>query len=229
MMELATPDTVKWLLADRAYAVIAVAMATCTIYDHITTLDEEIELVWKRRKWTLVQIFFFINRYTGGGLQIYTAFVLVRHIAFNTEESCNLLGILQGYLATLVAAAMQGIMVYRVSSMYNHERNVIITLVVAFAAEIAALLVMLVIATDVSASFPDPAPGVHLCKQDNMPSWSWSNWLPIALFEAFILVLSLSLAIKYYRSTKHDSRAMNSFRNSLGYILFRDSITFPLM
>ncbi|PPQ75703.1 hypothetical protein CVT26_001744 [Gymnopilus dilepis] len=228
-MEVASADTVHWLFVDRVYALIAVAVATCTIYDHITTLDEEIELVWKRRKWTLVQVFFFINRYTGGGLQIYTAFVLVRHIAYNTEESCNFLGILQGYLATLVAATMQGIMVYRVSSMYNHQRSVIIMLASAFLSEIVALVVIQVIATDTPAGFPDPAPGVHLCKQDNMPTWTWVNWMPIALFEALVLILSLSLAIKYYNSTKHNPTAMHSFRNSLGYILFRDSITFPLI
>lgn len=39
-------------------------------------------------------------------------------------------------------------MVYRVSSMYNHERNIIILLAVAFVIEITGLVVINVLATD---------------------------------------------------------------------------------
>ncbi|KDR69327.1 hypothetical protein GALMADRAFT_929285 [Galerina marginata CBS 339.88] len=65
-----TMQAVEWLLLDRALAFLSLAMATCVVYDHITTLDEEVELVWKREKWNAVQILFFINRYTGDLVQM---------------------------------------------------------------------------------------------------------------------------------------------------------------
>ncbi|KDR69346.1 hypothetical protein GALMADRAFT_272168 [Galerina marginata CBS 339.88] len=75
-----------WLFAERGYAYLTVATAACTLYDIITTLGEEIEFVWNRPKWSVVQILFFINRYVGLALQICTAFVQVRHIGKHTLE-----------------------------------------------------------------------------------------------------------------------------------------------
>ncbi|KAF4614448.1 hypothetical protein D9613_002496 [Agrocybe pediades] len=113
-------ETVKWLSIDRDYSyfmrelfvstsscppllndrvdLISVAIATWVVYDHITTFGDEVELVWARRKLSVVQILFFLNRYTGAVMQMnatlanfsassYPAFVLVRHILDGTEKS----------------------------------------------------------------------------------------------------------------------------------------------
>ncbi|KDR69328.1 hypothetical protein GALMADRAFT_230818 [Galerina marginata CBS 339.88] len=125
---------------------------------------------------------------------------------------------------------MQGIMIYRVSSMYNHDRKIIFLLATAFSAEIMSLLALQIIANGLETlEVPDPAPGVHLCKQRNMPSWSYITWVPVACFETLILVLSLSLAIKHYRTLKLNHELPISSNSSLAFILFRDSITFPFI
>ncbi|KAF8970372.1 hypothetical protein BDZ97DRAFT_1914679 [Flammula alnicola] len=49
-----------------AYAQLAAA--TCTVYDHITTFDLEIELIWRRPKWSMVQFLFLIVSVAAGGL-----------------------------------------------------------------------------------------------------------------------------------------------------------------
>ncbi|KAF4614442.1 hypothetical protein D9613_002490 [Agrocybe pediades] len=57
-------EAIELLRHENARAYLAVAAATCALYDHVTTLDEEIELVW-RRKWSVVQMLFLFNRYAG--------------------------------------------------------------------------------------------------------------------------------------------------------------------
>ncbi|KAJ2922514.1 hypothetical protein H1R20_g14575, partial [Candolleomyces eurysporus] len=48
------------------------AATTVVVYDHLSTLDLEIELVWKK-KWTLIQILFIINRYVPDAAFLYGA------------------------------------------------------------------------------------------------------------------------------------------------------------
>ncbi|KAF9555225.1 hypothetical protein CPC08DRAFT_753199 [Agrocybe pediades] len=118
--EPASAATVNGLFTEYAYSFLALATGTCVIYDHITTLDIEIEMVWKRPKFSVVQLLFLINRYVGNGLQIHTAFTLVRHVVNNTvDDSAELT-------------------FYQV--MYNHDRRVIYLLVFAWASECISLV-----------------------------------------------------------------------------------------
>ncbi|KDR69340.1 hypothetical protein GALMADRAFT_256190 [Galerina marginata CBS 339.88] len=227
-------ETAKWMVADRSFSFLALAAATCTIYDHLTTLDDEIELIWKRPRWSPVQYLFLVNRYAGDAMQFYSAFVFVRHIMGHTHQNGNPLNILLGYLVTVVLGSMQGIMVYRVSSMYSHKRKIIYFLAVSLVLEVTFVIFVQLYAYKFNTPVPDPAPGVHLCSQNSWPSFMYTVWIPIAIFEFVVLSLSLSLAIKYYQSVK-DLPAIRPTAipwhnsDSLLYILLRDSITFPFI
>lgn len=208
---------------------MTLSTATCVVYDHLTTLDLEVELVWKRPKWSLVQVLFLINRYVGDALQIFSAFVLVRHIVMDTIASCNFINVLMGFLATIVMCAMQGIMSYRVSSMYNHNHTIVVVLVAALVLEVSLVILVQILTIGVHSPVPQPAPGVRLCAQDSFPSWMYTLWIPIIAFELLVLVLSLSLAVKYYQSVRLMRRINAKPPDSLPYILLRDSITFPFI
>ncbi|KAF9473000.1 hypothetical protein BDN70DRAFT_886358 [Pholiota conissans] len=54
---------------DVVLSYLALAGATCMVYDYITTLDIEIEV--NRPKWKIPQGLFFLNRYAGLGWQMY--------------------------------------------------------------------------------------------------------------------------------------------------------------
>ncbi|KAF8171658.1 hypothetical protein BJ912DRAFT_118261 [Pholiota molesta] len=79
------------LPADTALSYLALAGATCMIYDHLTTLDIEIEVVWNRPKWQIPQFLFFLNRYVGLVLQIYTASFFIKHLLGHSPQrySCT--------------------------------------------------------------------------------------------------------------------------------------------
>lgn len=220
-----------WLFADRALTLLTLSTATCVVYDHLTTFNDEIQLVWKRPKWSVVQVLFLINRYVGIGSQIFSAFVLVRHSMMNTTESCNFWNVLNGFLAAIILATMQGIMSYRVSSMYSHNRKIVILLIAAFVLELSLVIVIQVLILGVHSPIPQPAPGVSLCAQDSFPSWTYAAWIPIIVFELLVLLLSLSRAVKYHQSVQilRVNNIHSYPTNSLAYILLRDSITFPFI
>ncbi|PPQ72429.1 hypothetical protein CVT26_003792 [Gymnopilus dilepis] len=265
--------SVQYLFSDRAFAMLALASATGIVYDHISTFDDEIELVWQRPKWTVVQLLFIVNRYVGDIMQIFGAVVYIRHIQRHTHAVsrpfflpcvsdslttatpgvCNVLNKLVGYLVMVVLSSMQGIMIYRVSSMYSHNRKIIYLLASALLVEITCVFFVQFYAYDfhdrrsfrvhlglwdhqsdtLFSAVPDPAPGVQLCSQNTWPDFMWAAWVPVFFFESFILALSVSLAVKYYKSirTLHAVRQTNGMpwenSDSLVYILLRDSITFP--
>ncbi|KJA27070.1 hypothetical protein HYPSUDRAFT_198371 [Hypholoma sublateritium FD-334 SS-4] len=261
MGTVASPDTVKWLLVDRGLSFVAIAAVVCVAYDHLATLDSEIELIWKRSKWQTVQILFFVTRYGGLFLQVYTAWIYVRHITLDTTEvrtyvtrvrwrlfapgfpwrltshSCELFHTVSSYIASIVLFAMQGIMMFRVSSMYVHNRKIDVLLITAFVAEVASVIIMLVVdytARGTHSPIPEPAPFVHLCKRASFSTLPTLVSVPILVFELFVLVLVLGASISHHRS-RRGIRVLASFDEQrrpgamLLHILMRDSIVFPFL
>ncbi|RXW24244.1 hypothetical protein EST38_g1627 [Candolleomyces aberdarensis] len=58
--------------ASSAWKVHLAWSTTVVVYDHLSTLDLEIELIWKK-KWSLIQILFIINRYVPDAAFLYGA------------------------------------------------------------------------------------------------------------------------------------------------------------
>ncbi|KAF8153042.1 hypothetical protein B0H34DRAFT_88963 [Crassisporium funariophilum] len=61
----------------RSVIYVYVALAAAVLYDNITTLDLEIELIWKRPRISIVQVLFLVNRYLGNVIHAYAAIVLI--------------------------------------------------------------------------------------------------------------------------------------------------------
>lgn len=61
----------------------------------------------------------------------------------------------------------------------------------------------------------------------------FTQWIPVFCFESLIFYFALSLGIKYHKgmvNLQTLSGHLGSTRTpSLAYVLFRDSITFPLL
>ncbi|KAF9556173.1 hypothetical protein CPC08DRAFT_105301 [Agrocybe pediades] len=137
-----------------------------------------------------------------------------------------------GYSTTITSCAMQGIMIFRVSSMYNHDRGIILLLATGYVLEWLGAILIQILSYGVHAPIPNPAPGVRLCSQKSFPHWMFAVWIPIACFEGLILFLSICRGVTYYKSSKESKRlglTGYAWTNSLGYILLRDSIAFPFI
>lgn len=64
---------------DRTVTILAAAF-TCTIWDHALTLNDELEYVWKRKRWSVSIILFLLNRY---GNEVALLYVLIFGDALN--------------------------------------------------------------------------------------------------------------------------------------------------
>ena len=60
----------------------------------------------------------------------------------------------------------------------------------------------------------------------NIVHVGFTSWISIALFELLVLGLSVKVALSYF----HSIREVHVWhKNSLAYVLLRDSVVFPLM
>ncbi|KDR79463.1 hypothetical protein GALMADRAFT_1241518 [Galerina marginata CBS 339.88] len=221
--------------SNRVLVIIRLSVATCVIYDHATTLDEEVELIWKRPKWTAVQFFFFLNRYVGDALQIYAAVMWEKHVSAGVRRPFG--AIVYSQLTPLFLGSMQAIMVYRVCSMHNNDRKIKALLFTALILECVGVFVVQSMALFIKRKVaPHESTGIFRCSAYGFPPWMFTIGIPIVCFEALVLGFSLSLALKYYQSTRALRRESPYYqsppwhnKNSLAYILLRDSITFPFI
>lgn len=53
----------------------------CALWDHAITLDDEIELVWKK-KWDVTKFAFFFYRYGAEGSLIYVNYSTCAHMSY---------------------------------------------------------------------------------------------------------------------------------------------------
>lgn len=142
----------------------------------------------------------------------------------------------------------EGIMIYRISSMYHTRgRELIVALTGGWFMEIISVIAIK-ISTDRKAACkfnlhnsaghlltilhlvaPDPTPIIHICVKTLQIHWILVTIGPLVFFEFVLIILPLGRAISYYRSQTKMTALPFQTRQSLASILYRDSVTFPFM
>ncbi|KAJ3504585.1 hypothetical protein NLJ89_g7861 [Agrocybe chaxingu] len=221
---LADSRSLSVLQADQIGGYVYAALGVATLYDHAITLEDEVECIWKRSRIKIPQALFLINRYIGTGILVYSAIAiaLATTIQPRSIPRCNVLNNLQEWGAVLVVWSMQGIMVYRISAMYQHYNLITAVQLVFFAIEIISTSIMKGLVQDEVIDLS--------CNLLVYPVWYGWSWAPILCFEALMFFLSLWSGIVYYREAlKRSDALLTSERNSMSYVLLRDSISFPFL
>ncbi|KIJ94819.1 hypothetical protein K443DRAFT_683451 [Laccaria amethystina LaAM-08-1] len=120
-----------------------VAITVAVLYDHLITLDVEIDLIWKK-KWSAVKVLFVINRYFGEALPLYLARVLIHQFPpkDNVVQECKIASKVQGWGSHVIIWSMQAIMLYRICCLFNRSKKVTIWMSIAFGLEIISLVVI---------------------------------------------------------------------------------------
>ncbi|TEB30771.1 hypothetical protein FA13DRAFT_494170 [Coprinellus micaceus] len=249
-----SPEQAAWITSN-GY-LFQVVCTTVVVWDHITTFDLEVELIWKK-KWSSVQLLYFINRYVGDFSFLYATgsmlwapdeiwidtdhFSLPNDFGLMQRFRCTSLGKVQTWFAIITLMSMQGIMVHRIVSMHKHERTVLYSLLAAFVVELVAALALGVGFALVTASVPAPiTQTLRACIPINWPTWSPALWFLLMVFDTMIFIMAVREAIRYHRATRkrriRSSDASDilagtglSSQPSLFQILVRDSILFPFI
>ncbi|KAF9010774.1 hypothetical protein BDQ17DRAFT_1406070 [Cyathus striatus] len=202
------------------------AMAVVIIYDHLTTIDREVQFIWKKKK-SLPQLLFIINRYIGDAVFIYATIVTVVLSPAIQNVSSQYIFV-QTIGLEIVVWSMQGIMLHRISVMYGHSRKILFLMLSVYFCEIVTMIIITGIALSRFYVESVIIPDVATIQLAIIPSIISATWAISVIMEALLLILALCAGFRYIVSRREIGR-LRSERPSLAFVLIRDSILFPLI
>ncbi|KAF5310026.1 hypothetical protein D9619_010283 [Psilocybe cf. subviscida] len=221
---------IEGLLADRNGAYIYLAFCVAALYDHLTSLDLEVDFIWRRPKLTSVaQLAFIVNRYLGDAVLIYIATVLILQARpeavghpHSKDLQCASLRQVSVWGAAVVTWTMQAIMVTRINVMYRDSFVIKLVQYAFFAVEVVTMIIMTVF-----------LPGNS--EPSRSPDWYKWQWGPIISFEVLMLSLSIWAGYLHYRDYslttggKSIRPVFTDQGKTLAYVMMRDSILYPFI
>lgn len=166
---------------------------TILIWDHLVTIGDEVELIWKGRKGIHVYLFL-LNRYlTPLGF-------IINLVAYNlpswSHKSCQHFVRYEGALTAIGIEIVGIMMLLRVVAMYRHQRAIILLAVLLLLAWTGVTAWLLSRAGPVN--HPD---GVHSCSMvfNSGNIASASAWLPL-LYDTYVFGLTLNRTLPAIRN-----------------------------
>jgi len=189
------------------------------VFDHLITLDQEIELIW-RSSWSNGKLLFFLNRYYPLFTVIFNLYAL-----FNTHLTSNLcLSWLQwqgwsGFVAIIVAELILQLRIY---ALYSLNKKVMIFMASFFLMSMAAAgTIMGLVLSSISAT-PHTIAWLEFCMPANVPRYLYAYWIPILTFESLLCGMAIMRGVKAFR----DQESSFISGTQLITILLRDSIIY---
>ncbi|EKM53282.1 uncharacterized protein PHACADRAFT_259529, partial [Phanerochaete carnosa HHB-10118-sp] len=200
--------------AEQGVAVKALTLVglTALVHDHLLTLDQEIDLIWRGRP-GFVSTIFLLNRYIVPCIIIVDVYEL-SGVTPSSMLFCKIWTVMQSYLTLASFMLIHVIVAIRVFALYNGRswvRRFLWT-----SGTIYFLSSTAVITLGVIAVIPSLQPDHGACV-GNMPWYLWISWLPTIIFETILFILTLLALLK-----QEDSRSFGK----LTRILFRDGMVY---
>ncbi|KAJ7265880.1 hypothetical protein B0H12DRAFT_174460 [Mycena haematopus] len=193
----------------------AVGSATVLLYDHLITLDREIDLVW-RKDWSLLKGVFILHRYLGLGcvlFELYGAkrpsiFVWITEMKrtqpFQTQfaDRCAFWFQWEMWSYTAVVLTTELVLLLWIFVIYGRSRQILAALVALFVAEMAAVVIILAqsfVHLKITANI---APGTpKFCSLYNEPQFFYWYWLPVLIYNTAILALFIGKSANAFRGS----------------------------
>ncbi|KAJ7031688.1 hypothetical protein C8F04DRAFT_1109448 [Mycena alexandri] len=198
------------------------ASSAIIIFDHLITLDEEVELIWKS-SWSMGKALFVINRY-------YTLLsVIVNNYALFsptlTDAFCLRFFHWQGWTGLLACMIAEVILQMRLYALYFLNKKVLALMVATFIISSASsAAIMGTVLRGITAT-AHPLPGTTFCVPFGVPSYFFAFWVPIIVFESLLCGLALFRGFQTFRAS---GSAFQSGRHLVA-ILIRDSVLYFLV
>jgi len=198
------------------------AASTVIVFEHLITLDEEINLIWNS-SWSLGKILFLINRY-------YTlAAVVFNNYSFffptHTDSFCLSFFQWQGWTGLVGCMLAEGILQIRIYALYSLNKKILALMLICFLA--CSATSAWVVWTSLS-SFGASAvaiPGGTFCVPFGVSPHFYVFWIPMLAFECLLCFLAL---VRGFQTFKSKGSLFHSGRQLVG-ILVRDSLMYFLV
>ncbi|CAL1711026.1 unnamed protein product [Somion occarium] len=196
-------------------AVQAMTLAGFTIllYDHILTLSQEVDTIWRSPSLGLVSIIFLLNRYIVPLMLIVDIYEFFG-VADDSEMFCKVWTCLQSFLTVASFMSIHVIVALRIYALYNGRRwigRLLWTSGTIYLLSSASIITIAQVQL-----IPDLKPIHHACV-GAIPSYLWAAWLPSVIFES--LFFGLTLYAMFDSDRRHSL-------NTLSLILYRDGMLY---
>ncbi|KAG1764307.1 hypothetical protein EDD22DRAFT_968968 [Suillus occidentalis] len=168
-----------------------VAAGVVVAYDWVSTIGQEIELIWRQR-WSLMTVLYLVIRYIG--------------IPFSVA---NVLGNILDYALNginVVMTAMLGVvMIARLHAMYQGSRTMLLFLLIIFLAVNIACVVLAAIGIKYIGTEEVILSGIYMCSsysEGNFELLASMVWMLNTVWEVLALCLSVWIAVKHFRDMR---------------------------
>ncbi|KIJ70329.1 hypothetical protein HYDPIDRAFT_35724 [Hydnomerulius pinastri MD-312] len=199
---------------DREVCLFECSVQGCSLAD---LYGGQVVLVWRQR-FTPKSALFFVNRYIGGAT-IIASFARFVHAPQAFSVSSSFVPF-QAWMTAFSLWTMQGLLQFRCHA-FNHFRNGrVVAMCLAFAAEVAAMIVMLgIISSTHGEDTVIPGP---MCSPTDISRYLYTFTVPVIPFECFLITLSFWGGLQHIREMRD---ALNDWTPSTRMIIpMRDAL-----
>ncbi|KAA1473579.1 hypothetical protein DENSPDRAFT_840040 [Dentipellis sp. KUC8613] len=167
----------------------ALAAMIIIVFDHLITIDQEVELIWKERlSWGTA--LFILNRYYGLFSAIFNAYISVSDGL--SQSFCHFWIQWQSWTAVFAMIAIaQVLLILRLRAMYLNDRIVTITMFVAFGLSMISCTVIVREALRQISVTVMEIPGRKFCVPSKAPLFFSAYFIPVYLLETLLVVLAV--------------------------------------
>ncbi|KZP20978.1 hypothetical protein FIBSPDRAFT_954158 [Athelia psychrophila] len=207
--------------------------STIIVFDHLVTLDQEIELVW-RSSWTTGKLLFLLNRYYPLCTVVYNQYVLFNvhltdqvHLAraVLTRNRCVTWLSWQGWSSLASVIVAETILQLRLYALYSLNRKVLLVMASFFIVSTASAATILGLVFSKIKTNAMSLGGLEFCVPSQVPSYFYAYWIPILVFESLLCGMSIARGFQTFR------QRYSVFQSGkhLITILLRDSVIYFLV
>ncbi|KAJ7106659.1 hypothetical protein C8R44DRAFT_885929 [Mycena epipterygia] len=188
--------------------------AIIVAFEFILHFPREVELFWKRPL-TVAKGLFLWSRYYSLGYNIGNASVFMRrdatlevreladitmpHIVtiYNSSISitfrCNHFFMWQNTGSIIQQFTTHAILAMRIYGMYERSRKILLFLIGLIMAEMAGIIVFLVVPNEGVIGTNEPSPGIFICADADPPDSHWIMWVPVIILVTETIFLGLAV------------------------------------
>jgi len=195
------------------------ASSSVIVFDHLITLDDEINLIWNST-WSLGKILFLMNRYYSLAAVVFNNYSFFSPTL--TDSFCLRFFQWQGWTGLIGCMLAEGILQIRIFALYSLNKKILALMLVCFIASSATSAWIMGSALSSITATAFTIPGGKFCVPSNVPPHFYTFWIPMLGFETLLCALALVRGFQTFRS---NGSLFHSGRQLVG-ILVRDSLMY---
>ncbi|KZT02800.1 uncharacterized protein LAESUDRAFT_660970, partial [Laetiporus sulphureus 93-53] len=185
---------------------LAVAV-TSLLWDHLLILGDEIELIWRKRRWSLVQKLVVANYYGVHGAMIFFAYVLSgMHLSFSDKHRCRGFGVFMSTYGLISVGFSQLVLLMCTVNVWDNRSSVKVALAIGFVIcySMSAAFDALTIRQLFTPHFAQYDKVTKFCVMSRKATYLPGIWGGELLYDLYVVVLLFINSLSRPRRSDHE-------------------------